>query len=237
MDLLNAGNRQEALQAFEAIIAAKPADPSNALFYASRIDIEDGNWQAAKPMLQRLVKLRPGLFPAWELMIQAYQAAGETENRDFAIESLYDAWRGAPDAGTRARVAFTRDRIAGPKRTVIAIETLEPAGEDIVRFVFQPVGYNGSAAHVMLLRADNDTNMRWRDNGTIAEDKNVYHLDTIEQLPDGRTSERAYAFYLEPPEYDEVREKVVQILSGAIQPLNGDADPFWLGGPDAEGAP
>lgn len=97
MALLNAGKRQEALQAFEAIIAAKPADPAKALFFASMIDVEDGNWQAAKPMLERLVKLRPGMFPAWELMIQTYQAAGDTENRDMAIELLFDAWHSALD--------------------------------------------------------------------------------------------------------------------------------------------
>jgi tetratricopeptide (TPR) repeat protein len=237
ISLLNAGRRAEALQAFEAIIAAKPADPSAALFYAGRIEIEDGNWQAAKPMLQRLVKLRPGSFPAWELMIQTYQAAGETDNRDHAIESLYDAWRSAPDAQTRSRIAFARDRIAGPKRTVVALEMLQPGGGDIVRFRFQPADYSGAAAHVILLRSDADTNTQWRDTGTITEDKIVYHLDTIEQLPDGKTSQRPYAFYLEPPGYDEVRAKVVQILSGAIQPLSGDADPFWLDGADRQGTP
>jgi tetratricopeptide (TPR) repeat protein len=230
MALLNAGKRQEALRAFEAIIAAKPADPATALFFASMIDVEDGNWQAAKPMLQRLVKLRPGMFPAWELMIQTYQAAGDTENRDMAIESLYDAWHSALDPETQARISFARDRIAGPKHTVIAIETMEPIGDDIVRFVFQPVDNKGEAAHVIVLRADNDTNARWRENGMIPEDKAVFHLDTIEQLPGGRTLDRAYAFYVDPPEYDEIRTKVQQILSGAIRPLSGDPDPFWLGG-------
>ena len=237
MALLDAGKRAEALRAFEAVIAAKPADPSAALFYAGRIELEDGHWQAARPMLQQLVKLRPGSFPAWELMIQASPAAGETENRDHAIESLYDAWHSALDAQSRARVAFARDRIAGPKRTLVAIEMLERGGDDSVRFVFRPADYNGPAAHVILLRSDNDTNTQWRDIGTITEDKIVYHLDTIEQLPDGKTSARAYAFYLEPPGYDEVRAKVVQILSGAIQPLSGDPDPFWLGGADRQGTP
>ena len=99
-----------------------------------------------------------------------------------------------------------------------------------MRLLFQPVNSDGPAVHVILLRSDNDTNRQWRDNGTITEDKIVYHLDTIEQLPDGKTSERSYAFYLDVPGYDEIRAKVVQILSGTIQPLNGAADPFWLGG-------
>jgi hypothetical protein len=230
MALLEAGKRQDALWAFEAIIAAKPQDPSNALYVASRIDLEDGNWHAAKPMLQRLVKLRPGSFPAWELMIQTYQAAGETEKRDSAIQSLYDAWHSALDAETQSRISFARDRLAGPKHTVIAMETLEPGGEDIVRFLFQPLDNDGSAAHLILLRSDNDTNALWRENAMVPDDKVVYHLDTIEQLPDGKTSDRTYAFYVEPPEYDEVRATVLQILSGAIQPLNGDPDPFWFGG-------
>jgi thioredoxin-like negative regulator of GroEL len=64
MSLLQAGKRQDALRAFNAIIAAKPADPSEALFQAGRIHLEDGNWRAAKPLLQLLVKLRPGSFPS-----------------------------------------------------------------------------------------------------------------------------------------------------------------------------
>lgn len=230
MALLQDGKRQEALAAFEAIIAARPANPVAALFFAGRIDIEDGNWRAAMPLLQRLVKLRPGSFPAWELMIQTYQAAGETENRDRAIQSLYDAWHSALDPATQMRISFTRDRIAGPNHTVVAVETLEPGGDDIVRFLFQPVDNDGPAAHLILLRSDTTTNARWRENGMVPQDTIVFHLDTIEQLPDGRTSDRSYAFYLTPPGYDDVRAKVVQILSGTIQPLNGDPDPFWLGG-------
>lgn len=228
--LLQAGHRQEALHAFQAIIAAKPSDPSEALFQAATISYEDGNWRTAKPLAQQLVKLRPGSFVSWELMIQVYQAAGEQEDRDLAIQSLYDAWHSAPDAETRARITFRRDRIAGPKHTVIAQEALDPGGDDIVRYVFDPVDNAGPAAHLIVLRSDNDTNARWRDNGTVAPDTNVYHLDTIEQLADGKTSDRSYAFYTEQPDYDLIRNKVVQILHGEIKPLNGDADPFWTGG-------
>jgi hypothetical protein len=57
----------------------------------------------------------------------------------------------------------------------------------------------------------------------------VYHLDTIEQLPNGQRAVRPYEFYVEAPDYDRVRPKVVAILAGSIQPLSGQADPFWAG--------
>ncbi len=59
----------------------------------------------------------------------------------------------------------------------------------------------------------------------------VYHLDTLEQLPDGRSLARPYEFYLELPDYDKVRAKVAAILDGSAQPLSGSADPFWAGVP------
>jgi hypothetical protein len=38
---------------------------------------------------------------------------------------------------TRVRVSFVRDRIVGAKHTVVAQQTLDPGGDDILRFLFQ----------------------------------------------------------------------------------------------------
>jgi tetratricopeptide (TPR) repeat protein len=227
MALLRDGNRAEALQALDAIIAAKPPDPSAALFAASFIDLEDGNWRAAKPYAQQLVKLRPSSFQAWELMIQADQAAGALEDRDAAIQALYDSWRSALDPQTRARVSFVRDRVAGRHHTVVAQQTLELGGEEILRFLFQPADEQGKAHHLIVVRSDNATNERWREDGTVPYGTVVYHLDTVEQLAGGRASIRPYEYYLTPPDYEQVRAKVVGILAGTIQPLTGEADPYW----------
>jgi hypothetical protein len=231
MALLRDGKRQEALHAFDAIIASRPPDPSQALYVASLIDLEDGNWQAARPYAQQLAKLRPSSFPAWEIMIQVDQAAGDREDRDAAIQSLYTAWRDALDPQIRAKVSFVRDRIAGPKHTLIAQETLDPGGGDILRFLFQPSDEEGKPRHVVVVRSDNETNERWREDGTVPYGTVVYHLDTVEQLPDGQSAVRPYEYYLEPPDYERVRAKVVDILAGTAQPLTGHADPFWAGTP------
>jgi hypothetical protein len=157
-------------------------------------------------------------------MVQAYQAAGETDNRDGAIQSLYDAWHTTLDPQIQSQVAFRRDRIFGPQHTLVGLQTLDSGGDDILRFLFQPVD---DAHHLIVVRADNDTNTRWRESDLIPPSTVVYHLDTVEQLPSGKTSERSYEFYLEPPDYDVVRAKVLQILSGTIKPTNGEPDAFW----------
>ncbi len=229
--MLHDGKRQDALHALDAIIAANPPDPSPALFVAGLIDLEDGNWRAARPYVQRLVKLRPSSFQAWELMIQADQAAGDRDDGDAAIQSLYTTWKSALDPAVRSRVSFARDRIVGPKHTVVAQETLEPGGDDIVRFVFQPQDQEGLAQHLMVVRSDNETNERWRDNGTVAEGATVFHLDTIQQLAGGQQSAVPYEYYVDAPDYERVRAKVVEILAGTAAPLTGRADPFWAGEP------
>jgi tetratricopeptide (TPR) repeat protein len=229
MALAQAGKRKEALRAFDAIIASNPPNMSDALFAASMINLEDGNGHAAKAYAERLVKLRPSSFQAWEVMIQADQAAGDFNDRDAAIQSLYETWHNALDPETLAMVAYVRDRIISTSHTVVGQETLDPVGDDIVRFLFAPAEERGSGRHLILLRSDSETNERWRQDGTVSYRTVVYHLDTIEQLADGQTSVRPYAFYLEPPDYDTVRAKVVEILAGTAQPLSGQADPFWAG--------
>lgn len=57
----------------------------------------------------------------------------------------------------------------------------------------------------------------------------VYHLDTVERLADGRSAVRPCDCYLDAPDYDRVRAKVVAILAGTAPPLTGQADPFWAG--------
>ena len=128
MALLKAGKRQEALQMLNATIAAHPADLAPALYSAAALYLEDGNWQAAKPLAEQLTRLRPSSFDSWQLAIQAEQAAGDTDARDAAINALYAAWHSALDPNIQSRVSFVRDRIFGPKRTLIAGQTLEPGG-------------------------------------------------------------------------------------------------------------
>jgi tetratricopeptide (TPR) repeat protein len=229
--LLHEGKRREALHAFEAIIAANPPDPSQALLAASQIDLQDGDWRSAKPFVQRLVKLRPASFQAWEMMVQVDQAAGDPEDRDLDIQSLHEAWHGAVDPQIRLRVAFVRDHIVGAKHTLIAQQTLETGGDAILRFLFQPADEAGNARHVIVVQSDDATNERWRENGTVPYGTVVYHLDTVENLADGQSVVRPYKFYLEPPDYDQVRTLVVAILAGTAKPLSGGADPFWAGTP------
>jgi hypothetical protein len=229
--MLQAGKRDDARQAFQSIIAARQYDPSDALLALSMMDLEDGNWREAKPLITQVMKLRPASFAGWELMIQADQAAGALDDRDVAIQSLYTAWKSALDPAIRARAAFARDRIFGPRHTMIAHETLEPVGDDIVRFVFAPADEPDKPRHLIIVRSDSETNDRWRADGTVSYGTVVYHLDTLEQLANGRTQARPYAFYVEPPDYDNVRTTVAAILDGSVQPLTGSADPFWAGQP------
>ncbi|WP_158924664.1 M48 family metallopeptidase [Acidisphaera sp. S103] len=231
MALLHDGKRQEALHALDAIIAANPPDPTQALFAASQIDLQDGDWRSAKPFVKRLIKLRPASFQIWEMMVQVDQAAGDTEDCDLDIQSLHAAWQSATDPQIRSQIAFVRDHVTGPKHTLVAQQTFETGGDDSLRFLFQPLDEAGQARHLIVVQSDSATNERWRENGTIPYGTVVYHLDTTEQRADGQSVVRPYKYFLEPPGYDQVRAMVVAILAGTIKPLTGDPDPFWAGEP------
>jgi tetratricopeptide (TPR) repeat protein len=229
--LLRNGKREEARHALQSILATHPHDPSNALLVLGFMTMEDGQWREARPLIEQLIKLRPASYPGWELMIQVDQASGALGDRDAAIQSLYTTWRSALDPAIRSQVAFTRDRIFGPKHTLVAREALDPGGDDIIRFTFEPTDEAGQQRHLIVVRSDGETNERWREDGTVSYGTIVYHLDTLERLSNGRLQARPYEFYLRPPDYDQVRAKVVGILDGSVQPLSGSADPFWAGGP------
>jgi len=227
MALLQAGKHKEALEAFEQIISSHPQDPAVALFEASTLALQLNKWQEAQPYIRRLVKLRPGSMQAWELQVQVDQASGDTTGQQDAMDRMYSAWRSALDPATRERVAFTRDRIFGPKRTLVTEQTLDPGGDEIVRWIFAPVDQLGHPTHYLIVRSDEATNERWRESGTVSYGTVVYHLDAVQILGNGQTRSTPYEFYLNEPDYDRVRKKVAAILAGEAKPLSGDADPFW----------
>jgi tetratricopeptide (TPR) repeat protein len=232
MALLQAGKRADALEAFERIIAQHPQDPTIPLFEASAIALDLNKWQEAKPYVRRLVKLRPGSMQAWEMLVQVEQAEGDKTGQRDAMDRMYSAWRSALDPVTRQRAVFTRDRIFGPKRTVIVQQTLEPGGDNIVRWFLAPIDQLDHPAHYLIVRSDDETNERWRESGTASYGTVVYHLDAVQILPNGQARSVPYEFYLNEPDYDQVRTKVAAILSGEAKPLSGEADPFWTGEAD-----
>jgi tetratricopeptide (TPR) repeat protein len=227
MALLQAGKRADALAAFERIIARHPQDPTVPLFEASTIALELNKWQEAKPYVLRLVKLRPGSMQAWELLVQVNQAEGDKTGQQDAMDRMYSAWRDALAPATRQRVAFTRDRIFGPKHTVVVQQTLDPGGDYIVRWFLPPVDQPENPTHYLIVRSDEATNERWRETGTASYGTVVYHLDAVHVLPDGQVRSVPYEFYMNEPDYVRVRTKVAAILSGEAKPLSGEADPFW----------
>jgi tetratricopeptide (TPR) repeat protein len=231
--LLNSGHREEALQAFERIAASHPPDPTDALFGASSVALDLDRWREAKPYVRQLVKLRPASMQAWELQVQVDQAGNDKSGLKEAMGRLDSAWRSALDPAIRSRVSFVRDRIFGPKLTLLASQTLDPGGDEIIRWVFQPAATGARPSHYLILHSDGETNERWRDSGAVQFGTNVFHLDAVSQLRNGRAAVVPYKFYVEEPDYDEVRKLVASILTGEAKPLSGDPDPFWTGGAGA----
>ena len=227
MALQKAGKQAEALQAYETIVASHPADPSDALYGAASTALNLNEWQEAKPYARQLVQLRPGNMMAWELMVQVDQAAGASDDQTLAMDSLYSAWRSALDPATQQRLSFTRDRIFGPKRTLVVSQTLEPAGENITLWVFQPTTTAGQPTHYLFVHSDDQTNQQWRDTGTITYSQVVYHLDDVTRHQDGTETFVPYKFFIEKPDYETVRKVVVDILNGQAKPQIGEPDPYW----------
>jgi len=230
--LAKEGKRPEALRALEAIIASHPPDPAIALYQAATLYLDEGNWRDARRHARALVRLRPGSMDAWELMVQVDQVAGDKSDLRRAIYEVETAWRSAVDPAVRSRISFIRDRIVGPHRTVVVRQTLEPGGDEIVRFVAIPTDPGEAARHFMIVQSDGATNERWRDNGAVSSTTIVFHLDTVEAMAGDRQIRKPYEFYVDEPDYDRVRKTIVAILDGSAKPMAGTPDPFWTSAPE-----
>lgn len=225
ISLFDHGKVAEAKAAFDTILTTNPSEP-RALYYAARINAAVGKPQIAIQQILLLLKIAPSWLPALELQVQVYQALGETDRRDAAIDRLR-AERGSSLNPGRFALAFIRDRFTVGGRTYLVSERFDPSGETIIRYIVADESVGAEARHMIMLLSDPETNDRWREVAKVSSSALVYHLDTVDPGPDGDQVRRPYVNYVGAPDYDTVRALVMDILSGRAKPMSGEPDPYW----------
>jgi hypothetical protein len=224
--LYSSGRIAEAKHAFDIYLVDHPRDPRS-LYFAATINTTNGQPVIAIQQVLLLLQAAPGSLAALELEVQVYQALGDRQRRDEAIDTLRSERDNTIKPDPRYALMFIRDRFKVNGRTFIGAERFEKGGETIIRYTFAEESIAANPAHILALISDPETNQRWRELAELPEKALVYHLDADDLQPDGSHRHTTYANYIAEPAYDTVRDLAIDILSGRARPLAGHPDPYW----------
>lgn len=219
--LYQSGKREEALAVAEAELSKNPTDLA-ALVISTRVAQELGRLEAASRWATQLTRHHPGFTPGWEMATQVYQASGELKLRDEALKQLVATQAASLDRDLRTRRFVLRDRIDAHGHVVVAQDHVDTGGPDAIRYVFIPERELSAPKTFLVVLTDTHTTETWRESGILSRDKRLFHLDSIFTRPDGRQGRGIYATYADLPDYDTIRAKVLEILSGKAKPLSGE---------------
>ena len=224
MVLFQDGDTEAALAEALAVLKDSPNEP-RALFVAARVNQDQGRLTEALRHAEAFARHHPGLVLAWEVALQVYQATGDRPQRDWALKQLIATQAASLDRGQRGRQFIIRDRFAAFGHVVLVQEHFDTGGPDSVRFVFLLEKEAASPRNVLVVQTDSHTTENWREAGILAPGRRLFHLDSIFETRSGAPGHNQelamYATWPDPPDYDTVRAKVHEIMSGKIKPMSG----------------
>jgi tetratricopeptide (TPR) repeat protein len=212
-----------ALHTLELFLGENP-DHAGALLSDAFIQNEMGKPELAIQRLEHLVKLYKDTFAAWEMLTQLYQDVGDLQSRDNAVANVRRIYRGANLADIRNKAYFVREKLAVGGRVYFVRDILYPGNGDIYRYVFVPISELSQPRHIITLRSELSLNQVWADEGKLNHLSRLYTLDRLDIEPETETRRETFQFYVSEPSYDEIREKVIQILSGQAKPMSSGED-------------
>ena len=224
-DALNhfqAGRKQQAYDQALAVLKAEPNE-LRSLFVAARVSQERRDNQAALRYAEQLTRLYPGLPAGWEITTQLFQNAGDLPRRDAALRQLIQAQQSLMDREQRGRQFVIRDRIDAHGHVVFVQDHFDTGGPDAIRYVFIPEKEAQNVRNYLIVQTDTNTSDNWRQAGILPRDKRLFHLDSVYETPGGGQTQAMYATWTDPPDYDVVRAKVLEIMAGTVKPMSGQA--------------
>ncbi len=228
MVLFQDGDMTGALAEALAVLKTAPNEP-RALFVAARVNQDEGRLAEALRHAEALTRHHPGLVLAWEVALQVYQANGDRPQRDWALKQLIATQAASLDRAQRGRQFIIRDRFAAFGHVLLVQEHFDTGGPDSVRFLFLLEKESTSPRNVLVVQTDSHTTENWREAGILGPGRRLFHLDSIfETRPGGQNrgdtpGVAMYATWADPPDYDAVRAKVLEVMSGKVKPMSGQA--------------
>ncbi len=208
--LLEQGKYAPALARYKEAQALAPGDPAilwnggMAAFFAQEYSTAIAWWNQLKARDANDGRIRAKL-------VQAYQAAGRTADRDAERRDLL-AWHKAGTLQGLPPDRYCRDQFSYAGKQVFAYEHFALTGERALRYNFLVFSPNKDAPDFRVsLGSYKTTNDIARELGEIKPGQRLFHLDGYYE--NGR-AHKTFGFFETEPTYDAVRVQVLRILDG-----------------------
>jgi tetratricopeptide (TPR) repeat protein len=219
--LLQAGRKAEAMAAAQAALLRAPNDLS-ALYVAARLHQEQRDYDAAIRQVEQMIRHHPGIVVTWEIATQLFQQSGALQRRDDALRQLIRTQAAALDRAVRSRPFIIRDRIDAHDEIVLVQEHFDTGSPDAVRYVFFRESEIAEPRNYLIVRTDSYTAENWRAAGILPPGKRVFLLESVFAAADGRPRRAMHAAFVDLPDYDAIRAKVLEVMAGEAKPMSGD---------------
>ena len=214
-DLMEKGEREKALEKYEAALAVEPK-AKGPLYNGGLVAFLLGKYEVAIRHFKALKEILPEDAQVRAKLVQAYSGADKKKERDAEIEALYALRKETEDEDLQTLKFFCREQFEAGGKKVMVFEHFEWVGERAVRYRFVVLDSEGKEAYRISLGSYATMQGFAEDMGTVKPGQRYCHLDGY--FPGNRHA--TYGFFAGEPPYDEIREKVVGILTKKEQALS-----------------
>ena len=204
----------------EARLAENPDDRA-ALYNLGLVLYLDGEPKEAIAPWSHLRELEPNDWQVITKLIQAYTACGESHKkvREQTISELYELRKSEEIPELTKAKFFIRDQIVYEDNRIYVFEYYDmDAGWRLgpLLWKFYITEENEPTGQLITVGSYDTTTALAIEQGRIEEDERIYHLD--EYLDDG--GHRTYGFFINKPDYDQIKATTLEILKGEKEPLS-----------------
>ncbi len=230
--LLEAGKSAESIPLFQEVLKSVPDDDA-AIWNLGLAAADAGDYKLALATWLHYRKLFPDDPQGMAKVIQAYQGLNQLVDRDREREALFAFRRTLPAEEIAKNDKYCRDQFRVQDKKVLVFEYFEPKGEWRIFYRFSVLDAARNEQLFYSLGSYEATTRILREAHKIAADARIYHLDKYE---DRANVHSTYGFFDTKPDYDVVRQRVVDALSGKSGPMSSSRKSADSNGAKAEAA-
>jgi hypothetical protein len=219
----------DAFAAFKTLMAEIPAGPTHLVIskYASEAALNLGDYSFAKSTLKPIAEADSNDWQAAGMLARLYAETGDKQGRDTELAHLVDLHKRAVSPQIAGMKQILIERISIPSGSIRLWYSLEPWGAYKTHLfcrVFNTAG--DQVLRIALESSDFDQPAFAKEHPDLAAaGARRFSLDGYgpqEKMPDGtiKGSHMTYGFFDGQPDYDSIRQKIIEIANGVSKPMS-----------------
>lgn len=204
--LANGKKYAEAVNLLEKVVKKAPNHQSilwNLASFAAKLE----KHEKALKYWSQLAKVEPKNMHVQSKIIQSYQALGDIENREQAINTIIMMHKENVDPRYIQQNKFCREQYSIGVWKVFVYQYFDPGSEDQYFYRYSATDHAGRERFWLSLGSYQATTEIARETGSIPTSARMYHLDYYDEA-----KHSTYGMYTRKPRYDELRDVARKII-------------------------